>query len=164
MEKTNWYVVFTASRAEKRVKLCLEQAGIENYLPVRVVERECEGQIRRIEVPIISGCVFVRVSEVGLSSLLSTCGIIALLKSERVPVTISDEQVENLRLLNERAGDIEVVDKAIPSGEMVRVVQGELLGIRGELIRVADRHQIVIRVSHLAGVCADIGLDSVERL
>ena len=47
---------------------------------------------------------------------------------------------------------------------MVRVVQGELLGIRGELIRVADRHQIVIRVSHLAGVCADIGLDSVERL
>lgn len=164
MEKTNWYVVFTASRAEKRVKLRLEQAGIENYLPVRVVERECEGQIRRIEVPIISGCVFVRVSEADLSSLLSTCGVIALLKGERVPVIISDEQVESLRLLNERAGDIEVVDKAIPSGDMVRVVQGDLLGIRGELIGVADRQQIVIRISHLAGVCADIRLDSVERL
>ena len=164
MEKTNWYVVFTASRAEKRVKLRLEQAGIENYLPVRVVERECEGQIRRIEVPIISGCVFVRVSEADLSSLLSTCGVIALLKGERVPVIISDEQVESLRLLNERAGDIEVVDKAIPSGDMVRVVQGDLLGIRGELIGVADRQQIVIRISHLAGVCTDIRLDSVERL
>lgn len=164
MEKTNWYVVFTASRAEKRVKLCLEQIGIENYLPVRVVERECEGQIRRIEVPIISGCVFVRVSEVGLSSLLSTCGIIALLKGERVPMIVSDEQVESLRLLNERAGDIEVIDRAIPSGDMVRVVRGELLGVQGELIGVADRYQIVIRVSHLAGVCAEIRLDSVEKL
>ena len=42
MEKTNWYAVFTASRAEKRVKERLEQAGIENYLPVRG-GRVCEG-------------------------------------------------------------------------------------------------------------------------
>ena len=38
MEKTNWYAVFTAFRTEKRVKERLEQAGIENYLPVREVE------------------------------------------------------------------------------------------------------------------------------
>lgn len=37
MKNTNWYAVFTASRAEKRVKERLEQAGIENYLPVRGV-------------------------------------------------------------------------------------------------------------------------------
>ena len=35
MKNTNWYAVFTASRAEKRVKERLEQAGIENYMPVR---------------------------------------------------------------------------------------------------------------------------------
>lgn len=164
MEKTNWYVVFTASRAEKRVKLCLEQAGIENYLPVRVVEHRCEGQVRRIEVPIISGCVFVRISEIGLSSLLSTCGGVALLKEESVPVIISDEQMESLRILNERAENIDVVDKEVPLGDLVHVVQGELSGIRGELIGAPDGYQIVIRVPHLADVCVGIRLDSVEKL
>ena len=47
MEKTNWYAVFTAARAEKRVKERLEQAGIENYLPVRAVEFVRDGQKRR---------------------------------------------------------------------------------------------------------------------
>ena len=58
MEKTNWYAVFTASRAEKRVKERLEQAGIENYLPVRKVEFERNGQVRRLEIPVITGCIF----------------------------------------------------------------------------------------------------------
>ena len=64
MEKTNWYAVFTASRAEKRVKERLEQAGIENYLPVRAVEFVRDGQKRRLEIPVITGCIFVRVSSV----------------------------------------------------------------------------------------------------
>jgi len=164
MEKTNWYVVFTASRAEKRVRLRLEQAGIENYLPVWEVEQLCEGKIRRIEVPIISGCVFVRISEIGLSSLLSICGGVALLKEGGVPVIISDEQMESLRILNERAESIEVVDKEVSQGDLVRVVQGELLGMRGELIHAADKYQIVIRLPHLADVCVGIRLDSVEKL
>ena len=45
MKNTNWYAVFTASRAEKRVKERLEQAGIENYLPVRAVERWAKEKI-----------------------------------------------------------------------------------------------------------------------
>ncbi len=58
MEKTNWYAVFTASRAEKRVKERLEQAGIENYLPVRKVEFVRDGLVKRLEVPVITGCIF----------------------------------------------------------------------------------------------------------
>ena len=55
MKNTNWYAVFTASRAEKRVKERLEQAGIENYLPVRAVEFVRDGQKRRLEIPVITG-------------------------------------------------------------------------------------------------------------
>lgn len=95
MEKTNWYAVFTASRAEKRVKERLEQAGIENYLPVRKVEFERNGQVRRLEIPVITGCIFVRVSEMNLPSVLSIGGVIALLKEKQGPVVISDEQLDS---------------------------------------------------------------------
>ena len=137
MEKTNWYAVFTASRAEKRVKERLEQAGIENYLPMREVEFVRDGLVKRLEVPVITGCIFVRVSETNLPSVLSILGVIALLKEKQGPVVISDEQLDSLRILNENAESLEVVNTGWPVGTTVRVMQGELAGVRGELIEVA---------------------------
>ena len=164
MEKTNWYAVFTASRAEKRVKERLEQAGIENYLPVRKVEFERNGQVRRLEIPVITGCIFVRVSETNLPSVLSILGVIALLQEERVPVVISDEQLDSLRILNERAEMIEVVNGKIPVGSGVRVIQGELTGVQGELVEVAGGHRVAVHIPCLIGVCADVSLDCVKAL
>lgn len=120
MKNTNWYAVFTASRAEKRVKERLEQAGIENYLPVRAVEFVRDGQKRRLEIPVITGCIFVRVSEVNLPSVLSIWGVIALLQEKQVPVVISDEQLESFKILNERAETLEIVNEGLPVGSAIR--------------------------------------------
>ena len=151
MEKTNWYAVFTAARAEKRVKERLEQAGIENYLPVRAVEFVRDGQKRRLEIPVITGCIFVRVSEANLPSVLSIWGVIALLQEKQVPVVISDEMIE-------------VVNGKIPVGSGVRVIQGELTGVQGELVEVAGGHRIMVHVPCLIGVCANVSLDCVKAL
>ena len=161
MEKTNWYAVFTAARAEKRVKERLEQAGIENYLPVRGGEFV---RVKRLEVPVITGCIFVRVSEMNLPSVLSIGGVIALLKEKQGPVVISDEQLDSLRILNERAEMIEVVNGKIPVGSGVRVIQGELTGVQGELVEVAGGHRIMVHVPCLIGVCANVSLDCVKAL
>lgn len=164
MEKTNWYAVFTASRAEKRVKERLEQAGIENYLPMREVEFVRDGLVKRLEVPVITGCIFVRVSETNLPSVLSILGVIALLKEKQTPIVISGEQLDGLRILNGNAESLEVVNTGWPVGTTVRVMQGELAGVRGELIEVAGGHLVVIRIPYLIGVCADVSLDCVKAL
>ena len=164
MEKTNWYAVFTAARAEKRVKERLEQAGIENYLPVRAVEFVRDGQKRRLEIPVITGCIFVRVSEANLPSVLSIWGVIALLQEKQVPVVISDEQLDSLRILNENAGSLEVVSGKALVGSGVRVIQGELTGVQGELVEVAGGHRIMVHVPCLIGVCANVSLDCVKAL
>ena len=124
MKNTNWYAVFTASRAEKRVKERLEQAGIENYLPMREVEFVRDGLVKRLEVPVITGCIFVRVSETNLPSVLSILGVIALLQKERVPVVISDEQLDSFKILNERAETLEIVNEGLTVGSATRVPQG----------------------------------------
>ena len=149
MEKTNWYAVFTASRAEKRVKERLEQAGIENYLPMREVEFVRDGLVKRLEVPVITGCIFVRVSEVNLPSVLSIWGVIALLQEKQVPVVISDEQLESFKILNERAETLEIVNEGLTVGSATRVPQGELAGVQGELIEVAGERRVVVRIPYL---------------
>ena len=149
MEKTNWYAVFTAARAEKRVKERLEQAGIENYLPLRAVEFVREGLVKKLEIPVITGCIFVRVSEVNLPSVLSIWGVIALLQEKQVPVVISDEQLESFKILNERAETLEIVNGGLPVGSAIRVFQGELAGVQGELIEVVGGQRVVVRIPYL---------------
>lgn len=149
MEKTNWYAVFTASRAEKRVKERLEQAGIENYLPMREVEFVRDGLVKRLEVPVITGCIFVRVSETNLPSVLLILGVIALLQKERVPVVISDEQLDSFKILNERAETLEIMNEGLTVGSAIRVPQGELAGVQGELIEVVGERRVVVRIPYL---------------
>jgi len=156
MEKTNWYAVFTASRAEKRVKERLEQAGIENYLPVREIEFVRDGVVKRLEVPVITGCIFVRVSEMNLPSVLSILGVIALLSHERIPVVISDEQLDSFKILNERAEILEIVNEGLPIGSAMRLTQGELAGVQGELIEVGGEYQVMVRIPYLIRCAARV--------
>ena len=90
-----------------------------------------DGQKRRLEIPVITGCIFVRVSEVNLPSVLSIWGVIALLQEKQVPVVISDEQLESFKILNERAETLEIVNEGLPVGSAIRVLQGELAGVQG---------------------------------
>ena len=97
----------------------------------------------------ITGCIFVRVSEVNLPSVLSIWGVIALLQEKQVPVVISDEQLESFKILNERAETLEIVNEGLPVGSAIRVFQGELAGVQGELIEVVGGQRVVVRIPYL---------------
>ena len=56
-----WHAVFTASRAEKKVRDRLEELGVECFLPVQTVLRQWTYRKSRVVVPVIAGLVFVRV-------------------------------------------------------------------------------------------------------
>ena len=61
-ETVHWHAVFTASRAEKKVRDRLEELGVECFLPVQTVLRQWTYRKSRVVVPVIAGLVFVRVS------------------------------------------------------------------------------------------------------
>ena len=54
----SWYAVYTAARAEKKVKERLDQIGIENYLPLRTEYRVWSDRKKKVSVPLISGYIF----------------------------------------------------------------------------------------------------------
>ena len=64
-ETVHWHAVFTASRAEKKVRDRLEELGVECFLPVQTVLRQWTYRKSRVVVPVIAGLVFVRVRPSG---------------------------------------------------------------------------------------------------
>lgn len=47
-----WYAVYTASRAEKKVKEQLDKIGIDNYLPLQPVIRMWNNRKKKIFIPV----------------------------------------------------------------------------------------------------------------
>ncbi|MDB9247000.1 UpxY family transcription antiterminator, partial [Odoribacter splanchnicus] len=87
----SWYAVYTAARAEKKVKERLDQIGIENYLPLRTEYRVWSDRKKKVSVPLISGYIFVHIKEETFVPVLTTPGVVTFLKEKGKAVAIPAE-------------------------------------------------------------------------
>ena len=58
-QSCHWYLAFTASRAEQRVKQELDQRKVRNYLPLRKITYQWQGRSREALCPQIARCVLI---------------------------------------------------------------------------------------------------------
>lgn len=162
---TSWYAIYTAPRAEKKIKQRFDETNIENYLPLRTEIRIWSDRKKKITVPLISGYIFVRTSPENFLDILKTPGVVAFLKEKAKPVNIPDNQMHRLRQMVEYAAeDIEFSMLPIEIGDTVRVKQGDLSGLIGELIAVRGKYKIAIRLPNFGCALTTIPLSYVEKM
>nr|WP_306443291.1 UpxY family transcription antiterminator [Odoribacter splanchnicus] len=162
-ETVHWHAVFTASRAEKKVRDRLEELGVECFLPVQTVLRQWTYRKSRVVVPVIAGLVFVRVSRQEQVKVLQTKGVVAFLrlKGEAGAAVIPDKQMEDFRFLLDFSEEaVEMTNENIKAGDLVRVVKGSLRGMEGELIR----QKVLVRIDMLGCAMVNIPASFVEKL
>ena len=153
----SWYAVYTAARAEKKVKERLDQIGIENYLPLRTEYRVWSDRKKKVSVPLISGYTFVPV--------LTTPGVVTFLKEKGKAVAIPAEQIERLRFVENQADEpLEISYEDIPAGTLVEVVRGKLAGFQGEMVQIRDKYRIVLRLEKLGCALITVAASCVEKV
>ena len=152
-ETVHWHAVFTASRAEKKVRDRLEELGVECFLPVQTV--------------LSAGLVFVRVGRQEQVKVLQTKGVVAFLrlKGEAGAAVIPDKQMEDFRFLLDFSEEaVEMTNENIKAGDLVRVVKGSLRGMEGELIRHKGVTKVLVRIDMLGCAMVNIPASFVEKL
>ncbi len=113
-ETVHWHAVFTASRAEKKVRDRLEELGVECFLPVQTVLRQWTYRKSRVVVPVIAG-------------------LVKQMEDFRFLLDFSEEAVE-MTNENIKAGDLVRVVKG-----SLRGMEGELIrhkGVTKVLVRI----------------------------
>ena len=83
-----WYAVYTAGRAEKKVKERLDKAGIESYLPLQSVIRLWNNRKRKVMIPVVPGYIFVYLPVGDVAKVKSVKGVSFLLREEGRYVSI----------------------------------------------------------------------------
>jgi transcriptional antiterminator RfaH len=144
-----WYAVYTRPRAEKLVFQRLIEAGIETFLPLQKTYRIWSDRKKLVERPLLSSYIFVRTISKNFPIVYNTNGVVKFVSFEGQPVSIPNNQIDNLRLLINSDAEIEVSSVKFAPGDNVEVVSGSLVGLTGELIKIGSQNRVVVRIDKL---------------
>ena len=162
-----WFVVWTESRAEKKVASRLAALGMESWLPNVVERHRWSDRWRDVVLPLFPGYLFARGAASQLYPVLKTPGVLTVVKSGDRPARLTDEFVASLRRALEAAGAtatrVEEPVAFAPDDEVV-VQEGPLAGVRGVVREVRGANRLVVWVQEIGrGVAFTMGSGLVLR-
>ena len=146
MQELKWYVMYTTSRAEKKVAERLVESGVEVFLPMVEVLRQWSDRKKKVQKALFNGYVFVKTDRNNLWNCLQTPGAVKFVNFSGVPATIRDEDVETIQRVVATGVAIETDGSEISPGEKVKVIGGSLEDMVGECVEKGNKDYFLIRI------------------
>ncbi len=147
-----WYALYTRSRYEKKAYALLQENGLEAYLPLVKRWRIWSDRKKQVEMPLLPSYLFIRTIPQNphtFFTILNTPGIVRFITFEGKAVAIPDHQIAALQRLNSEGVDMQCMDESPPPGSPVKVVQGPMKGLTGEVVSVGKNKKMVLRLDTL---------------
>ncbi len=152
----NWWVLHTRSRNEKVVAERLVKQGVQVFLPLVHRSRVYDGRVRRVDIPLFPGYVFLCGQQKDRELALKTNRVAQILD---VP---DQQQLQfDLRQIQQIVQSDEPVDlfPRLKDGARCRVISGSLAGLEGIVIRRQGPWRVFVSV-HFVGQSAELEVDS----
>jgi len=141
----HWYALATRNRHEKKVNQRLQQKGITSYLPLYTTIRYWSDRKKKLNEPLFSCYVFVKIALQDRLPVLQTDGAVRLVSFNSVPVPIPESQINSIRLVLREMVSLQRVDYWTV-GQRVKVAYGALQGIQGVLQKIKGQSRLVIAI------------------
>ena len=164
--KTNWYAIYTNSRAEKKVNERLILNGTESFLPLRTTIKQWSDRKKRVQLPLIPSYVFVKTDEPNLKNILPINGIKGVLRHLGKPAKIKDYEINNLKILLEDTDNITFISNSnFKKGDSIIVEKGGFNGLIAECIKLNGKHRVIARIEALSNVIeVNIPMSYVKKI
>jgi transcriptional antiterminator RfaH len=144
-----WYALYTKPRAEKLVYQRLIETDVETFLPLQKTIRVWSDRRKVVEKPLLSSYIFVRIKSKLFAQVFKTPGVVKFISFEGIPVSIPQRQIDNLKLIINSDAEVEVSSEKFDTGDNVEVINGSLIGLTGELIRIGSQNRVIVRIDRL---------------
>lgn len=147
----HWYAAYTKINQELTIKKRLDHLEIENYLPMRDEVRETSSGRKNVRVILIPHLIFIRTDQTTAFSLLNEHGLnVVYLKDleTRHLLIVPDKQMRDFMFVMDLSPESVILnDESFAVGVKVQVVKGDLCGVEGELVSIANRTHVMIRIN-----------------
>jgi transcription antitermination factor NusG len=140
-----WYAAHTRANHEKRVAEQLGLREVEHFLPLYQSIRKWADRRKRLEVPLFSGYIFVRLPLQERLRVLEIPSVARLVGFDNIPAPLPDDEMEAMR--NGLTGQLRAVPHPyLKVGRHVRIVRGPLENREGILLRNKGDFRVVLSV------------------
>ena len=146
----NWHAIYVHSRAEKKVHNDLSRMGIESFLPLQRRLRQWSDRKKWVEMPLISGYVFVHITRKNYDAVLQIDNVMQYVRFEGKAAIIRDLEIDLLkRMLGQSEAEVEITTDELLPGTLVEIITGPMMGLRGELISYRGNNKVAMRIPPL---------------
>ena len=146
----HWYAIYTRSRAEKKVQAELDLKGIECFLPLQKKQRQWKDRKKWIEAPLLPGYCFVHVNRKDYDRVLQTNHVVCYISFEGKAAVIRDDQIDGLKaMLKQSEFEVEITHETFKVGKKVEILQGPLMGLKGELCEIRGKNKFLLRIDQI---------------
>ena len=159
-----WYALYTRPRFEKKVDKELRDVDIETFLPLKTVIKFWSDRQKLIQEPLFPSYVFVYVNLKERFRAFQPRGVVRMVSFNGEPTCIPEDQINAVRRLLE-SGYTPVVHPYLTEGDMVEIVSGPLMGLKGFIIEHrGDNHFIVSIDGIRQSLAVNIGSNNLKLL
>lgn len=143
----NWRVIYVASRREKKVNELLNRAGVENFLPLIWVKRQWSDRLKQVEMPLFSGYLFVKPTDINRDVILQTPGVIKFLQYDGADARVLDVTISSLKLAIEKGHTfLNTEEIHVKIGNRVTVTAGPFSGVEGRVASYNNNNYVLIEL------------------
>lgn len=161
-ENTNWYVVYTRPRWEKKVASLLAEKGIPHYCPLNKVQKQWSDRKKVVMEPLFKGYVFVQVNEQKKWDIRLVDGILNYVYWLGKPAIVREEEIDTIKKFLQEFNDVEVVNASLDTHDTVLVKQGVLMNYKGIVLEVMGNRARVNIESMGLGLSAVFDVKNLE--
>jgi transcription antitermination factor NusG len=140
-----WFAIQVKSGLELRIGSALNDKGYETFVPTYQLHEA--GRVRS-DRPLFSGYVFCRFDPLVRAPIVTTPGVIKVVGYGKQPASIEDSEMEAVRRVAASNLFARPHHRAAP-GHRVRIAQGPLRGLDGEIARAGEHRYFVVSLSML---------------
>lgn len=154
---TNWYVLYTAPRAEKQVKERIDALGVECWLPLHHAPRVWSDRIKMVDIPLFSSYLFVRCTDPVLRDLIRVYGVARIVFYNGKPAIVRQKEIDAIKEFLELASE-----HPLCTGEVVEILCGAMKHVSGKVKKIKKKHLVLYLEQLGATVC--VKLSDVARI
>jgi len=148
-DERKWFAIYTRFKREKMVFKQLLDKNIEAYLPLRTVKRVYTRKIKKIELPLISCYVFVKIFHSEYFTVLSTQDVVNFVKFSHELLAIPEREINILKAITGENIEVEATELKPEVGDDIEICFGSLYGLKGKLVDHHNDKNVVIELEQM---------------
>ncbi|CAD5252793.1 MULTISPECIES: transcription termination/antitermination protein NusG [unclassified Imperialibacter] len=141
---SHWYVLYTRSRAEKKVAESLKKHGFRSYCPTVTTLKQWSDRKKKVQEPLFRSYVFIQATEEERVLILQTPGVINFVYWLGKPAIVKQNEIEAIGIFTQEVSNHEVseLNFTFEDGAKVKVDWGAFSILLVSLAEDTERFMI----------------------